>query len=504
MGEVSLGALLARKTVPDSGTRREQIVYLEMDRIDDDPRNFYELSGIEELAANIQMLGLQQPIRVRPNPEQEGRVIIVSGHRRRAAIRKLMEEDRERWHLVPCIQEAGEESKALQELRLIYANSDTRKMSPADIAKQAERVETLLYQLKEEGYDFPGRMRDHVAQACQVSKSKLSRLKVIREKLEPEWMPLWDRGELNENTAYELAKLSEEHQRKIFQARQKKPQDWKYFYANTVEEHKRHLSELDKLECANCSGGCSNRDRKYEKIAGTRYYYGSCSRICCDQCSDLPSCKYACPMLEEKAKKLKADRKEAKRQEQMAREARDNPKINLLENLWIRFGVARAAAGKSVKEFAEALDMYYSSHDDKKFEENEGAWKITANTQLPYGYCFTYTEAKRLIDTADFLGCSLDYLFCRTDEPALQKRSEPEETLHECSGQLVFSGWMPGGTNPGTSCEVVAVFDLGGRKIKRFCRWDGRGFVFSEGGAKIEMPVVKWMALPPDEEDKEC
>lgn len=81
-------------------------------------------------------------------------------------------------------------SPAMAELRLIYANADTRQLSSADIVKQAERVETLLYQLKEEGVAFPGRMRDHVAQACKISKSKLARLKVIQENLIPLWAGL--------------------------------------------------------------------------------------------------------------------------------------------------------------------------------------------------------------------------------------------------------------------------------------------------------------------------
>ena len=492
MGEVTLGTLLAQKHVPKLGTR-EKIEYIDIDLIDDDPRNFYELSGLDDLAANIELLGLQQPIRVRNHPEDTGRVIIVSGHRRRAAIRTLAEGDRERWKLVPCIRETDEVSPALQELRLIYANSDTRKMTSADLSKQAERVEALLYQLKEEGYEFPGRMRDHVAQACQVSRSKLARLKVIRENLADVWKGLWDRGELKEDPAYELARLPLNHQNKIYRAKMSKSGELKYFYSSTVTVQERYLEALDKLKCEKCDGGpCENRDRKYDRISGQSCYYGRCENICCNNCEDLGSCRFACPMLADKVQKLKSDKREARRQERLAKEAEENPKIHLIENLWIRFGLARAAAGKSVKDFKENLGMYYSSRDQKEFEEYEGAWGIKVSTQLPYGYCFTYTEAQRLIAAADLLGCSLDYLFCRTNEPKM-----PEGP----SGQLVFSGWMPGGTNPPAPCEVVAVFDLGGRQIKRFCSWNGHDFVFSEGGAKIEMPVVKWMALPPDEEE---
>ena len=61
-----------------------------------------------------------------------------------------------------------EASPELQQLRLIYANANTRTMTGAELAEQAAQVEKLLYQLKEQGYEFPGRMRDHVAQALSL------------------------------------------------------------------------------------------------------------------------------------------------------------------------------------------------------------------------------------------------------------------------------------------------------------------------------------------------
>ena len=85
----------------------------------------------------------------------------------------------DRWANIPCIVERDEVSPELRELRLIMGNRDTRKLSPAEVSKQAQRVELLLYQLKEQGYEFPGRMRDQVGAACQVSAPKLARLKVV-------------------------------------------------------------------------------------------------------------------------------------------------------------------------------------------------------------------------------------------------------------------------------------------------------------------------------------
>ncbi len=139
---------------PDTG--KEQIEYIPVDQIDPDP-NFYSLEGLDELAGNIELIGLQQPLRVRPG--EDGRFIVVSGHRRRAAILMIRDGGNEMFRDgIPCIVDRGEESPAMRELRLIYANASTRVMGPAEISKQAERTEMLLYQLKEEGIiEFPGR-----------------------------------------------------------------------------------------------------------------------------------------------------------------------------------------------------------------------------------------------------------------------------------------------------------------------------------------------------------
>lgn len=139
--------------VSESGTGREQIEYIDVDLLDNDQNNFYQLSDLDALADNIATVGLQQPIRVRDG--ENGHAVIVSGHRRVAAIRKLVEDGRTDLREVPCIREKGDASPALRELRLIYANSSTRALSSSEISQQVEKVRDLLYQLKEEGYEFP-------------------------------------------------------------------------------------------------------------------------------------------------------------------------------------------------------------------------------------------------------------------------------------------------------------------------------------------------------------
>ncbi len=71
-------------------------------------------------------------------------------------------------------------------------------------------------------------------------------------------------------------------------------------------------------------------------------------------------------------------------------------------------------------------------------------------------------------------------------------------------GQLAICGWMHGGTFPGKPGEVVVDFDLGdGVIIREVCCYADGQFYFrtksGKWGAKIDMPAVRWMWLPPVE-----
>ena len=98
MAKFDLAAVLGDVSKLDTGITpdgREQIEYIDIALIDPDPNNFYELTDIDELAASIELLGIQQPLRVRDEEDKPGRVMIVSGHRRRAALELLVKEGKE-------------------------------------------------------------------------------------------------------------------------------------------------------------------------------------------------------------------------------------------------------------------------------------------------------------------------------------------------------------------------------------------------------------------------
>ena len=416
---------LADLGVSESGTGK-RLEYLDLDDIRPDPRNFYELSGIDELAANIELFGLQQPLVVRDDPTDPDKVVLVSGHRRRAAIAKLTAEGREDLRRVPCLREAEAGSEALQELRLIFANSDTRKMTSAEISRQAVRVEELLYRLKEEGFDFPGRMRDHVAEACKVSKSKLARLKVIREGLIPALREVWERGELNESVAYELARMPEADQRLILGCVRRHP----YNYTSPdVTIWRETLNAIRETPCPGLNGDhqCLHAERRFRG----RFSDGEslCALYCCQDCPRLTRCQTSCPLaenarlarLENEARKEQAQKAEFRRIEEEDRETR-RAAAEALTTRWSRVREAVSLSGLDPEEAARALGHIEPDEDLEDCDDFcallAGRAPELADPDPILPYCFADDDLTALCHAADLLGVTLDYLLGRTDEPA--------------------------------------------------------------------------------------
>lgn len=498
----NLGDMLKDVSNLDTGLRpdgREQIEYIDLKLIDSDPNNFYELSGVDELAANIELLGLQQPLRVRDNPDNPGHVMIVSGHRRRAAMQLLVDEGKQQFAQAPCIREAAASSAALQELRLIYANSDTRKMTSAELSKQAERVEALLYQLKEEGMDFPGRMRDHVAEACKVSKSKLARLKVIREKLDNSLKGYWESGELPESVAYALAQQPNDVQRAVVtyrctQGGVKGLMEWH------VESTAKNYTAFTRQACGRCgTSKCEHAGAMLDKIYANVNYYSYCEAYkCCDKCPKLDSCKSSCPKLKDKAERVKAEKKVEQRQEKAEQAAKAQARLDKVLHYWRRFGEARADSKASVEACMKAAKMIYSRMDDEEYRNMErGLGKISPQANLPYGYSFRLEDAEQLVAVADLLGCSLDYLFCRTDKPDFKAEAPASDFADDPAC------WHTG--NPRASGDYLVKLALEDGYIRDILSYDRISGAWSWLSGELLKPdmasVAGWIKIPEDEED---
>lgn len=413
-----LGSTLAEAlgSVPKSDTDgMEQIVGIDIANIDADAGNFYSMDGLDELAANIELIGLQQPLRVRENPDMPGRYLIVSGHRRRAALWQLFEENPEKWRRVPCIVEQTAELPEMQELRLIFANANTRTMSSADLAAQAERVEMLLYKLKEKGVEFPGRMRDHVAEACKISSTKLATLKAIKNNLIPELLKYYQRGEINESCAYELQKLPTEGQKAIADSCKRTGAAFIKGWGceRCVEKSEKYMA---KRTCPN-GDECDHHAARFVKTLRAKFAWAYCDGNCCLSCHDLDTCDHACKKAKVKKAEEGAKRKEEKSQREndaeKSRERANREHKRMRQEQAKRILPLIEKAGLSDK--CELPGNY--SHIKTKVSEIRKAAAGDFGDKYFYDGNMLPTNVEALKEIADRLGCSLDYLAGRTDDP---------------------------------------------------------------------------------------
>lgn len=483
--------------VPESGTEgRDQIEYIDIGLIDSDPGNFYELRDIPDLAGDIETVGLQQPLLVRPG--EDGHVVLISGHRRRAALQLLVDEGKEQFRQVPCIRKTGGNA-LVYEMQLIFANAHTRVLTNAEIGKQAARLEEIFYQLKEQGYEFPGRMIDHVAEACNIKRAKLGRLKKIEAHLTPCYKPLWNAGDLPEDTADALAGLPQEVQERIKRVCPKK--------VPTARNIRSMGERLESKQCDYCTVdfrcpdgcACTHQDKFFRHDLIRDSWWAPCSGgKCCVKCSSggahsPNSYDAACTEMCAKARAVyeKAKTKQKASEEREAAKARSKA---------VQKAMADAAR---IVRAADAAGL----DDDTKLESTYlppskvGTLRKLSRGDIPkdmsnYGLSeIIPCRTKDLTSMAWTLRCSTDYLLGLTDQlrPA---DAQP--------GQMALAAWMPGGLTPPEECEVVADVDPvdGGKPVRCFLRWLGGAWMFKNLDKKIDMTVIRWLRLPEVEKEE--
>lgn len=487
--DTSASSALSR---PEAGPRVQMI---SLDDIVENKDNFYSMDGkaLADLANSIAMDGLQQYPVVTPHPNQPGKYRLISGHRRCAAIRLLVEDaehPREDLRLVPCTVRQYE-SEAMAELQLILANSTTRKLSAPEISRQAERMTDLLYQLKEEGYEFPGRMRDLVAAACNVSAPKLARLKVIRGKLGADFMYLFEKNRLPEQTAYALARLPVDFQERLAGI----THDISGGAAERIlEKYGEGWRWLPDLACPD--GKACRRGDAFLRHDLENPYSMCGGKTCCLDCEDAKSAYCPCSRM---CSRAQAVRKEA-RDEKKA--AEDRAKLERVAG----YQRKTQANAQRVLRAAEAAGLPDDAQIRWGYENlSVRAIREYAAGKFPEDHAWYHAELSadglsNPAGAAEILGCSTDYLLGVTDElaPAPVKEIEPEGGPLEAA--LPVLAWIPG--SPDSSRRVVARFVMEGDfTLTELCFYDSQAgkYRFSESGPAIEAACLGWWPVP--EED---
>lgn len=459
-----LGGQLAKVSDSDTPVR-----LIPLAQIHPNPRNFYpRVENLEDLEESIQANGLLEPLTV--VPDESGGYRLISGHNRFAALRRIHSAKYEDG--VPCLVLPAMDEHV--ELAAIIEANRQRVKTQALLAEEAEKLTQAYMARKRAGENLPGRIRDRVAEAMQISKTKLANLNAIRNGIKvPGIMARWERDEIPEAAALEIARLPVEAQYRLL--------DW------MIDGHHSY-SMRDVKKFAVMWGGCMHKCPETggfcphaQDIYDQDYHGGEWSGAgCCMRCLSRDTCQAACGFArphepEECAGGIAPPPKLENRVELSAEDWQVRR-----ERFSERLRAARESTGLDRAAFAEKIGAYKATYS---------AWE---NGNLPGSSAFP-----RL---AQALGVSTDYLYGLTDDPAPKAAPAQWQPLDEAhwpaDGQLVAIAW----DNPlgGTYYETARC--VGGY-------YDTYPFVDTDVGCELDEPShvdyeagYWWMPLPEKEE----
>lgn len=472
MSKFDLSRIVGASGVSDSDTELREIF---LDKIRENPENFYPPlpeDEAEALRESIQANGLLEPLLVVPDGATYR---LVSGHNRLRALRDLranafgMDYKTALCRVLPPMD-------ADHEITAIIEANRQRKKTPAVLQQEAEALTEVYVRRKQAGEELPGRIRDRVAEAMQVSATKLANLNAIKNGLKNTQLIFWwENGTMPEAAALEAARMDEkeqEHLRLWLFGHYEKPTLPNVRRFRVIWGGCRH-------ECPEADGAfCPNAEAIYREDFRDGVWHGA---GCCAQCLSRDTCEACCDYVERKEPEQEAQEDLDSRIDRVQAEAETATADwqSKREAFGARLRKAREETGLDRAAFAEKLGLYKATYS---------AWE---NGSLPGSGQFP--------DLAKGLGVSTDYLYGLTDDPTPPEAKQPQP-----EGQLTIAGWMPSSCSPAEPGEFAVLVDLGADGYYRaFMAWDGADWEMLPSRQKPELPIGWWLRLPPEPEKGE-
>ena len=364
------------------------------------PRNFYpRVDNLDDLVASIQANGLLEPLTV--VPDQGGGYRLISGHNRLAAIKRAAFSQADRWAKVPCLVLPAMDEHV--ELAAIIESNRQRVKTKALLAEEADKLTEAYMARKRAGEDLPGRIRDRVAEAMQISKTKLANISAIRNGIKvPGITAKWERDEIPEAAALEIARLPVEAQYRLL--------DWVIdgHHSYSIRDVKKFAMMWNGClkSCPETGTFCDHAEAIYDQD-----FYGGVwhSPGCCRGCLKAKTCPAACHYAKQENPEEQPPEPQVPSEDYGGGIA-PPPK---LEN---RAPWTPDTWEQSAKQFSARLraERERTGLDRKAFAEKIGQYKATysawENGSLP--------GSSVLPSLAVTLGVSTDYLYGLTDDPS--------------------------------------------------------------------------------------
>ena len=200
----SINDILGNTKANAPAGQKMQIVMLPAADIEPNPENsIYEIGDVSMLKADIAERGLRSPLEVLP--AQNGKYMLLAGHRRWTACCALTAEGVTGFEVLPCVihQSQGVDDDLIA---LITANATARELTDGERLRQYRALKQALERKKAAGA-LDGRIRDEMSRITGDGTGTLGRFNAILNNCTAEVVEMLEKGEITMTRAYECSKL---------------------------------------------------------------------------------------------------------------------------------------------------------------------------------------------------------------------------------------------------------------------------------------------------------
>nr|DAZ22159.1 MAG TPA: chromosome partitioning protein [Caudoviricetes sp.] len=200
----SINDILGNTKANAPAGQKMQIVMLPAADIEPNPENsIYEIGDVSMLKADIAERGLRSPLEVLP--AQNGKYMLLAGHRRWTACCALTAEGVTGFEVLPCVihQSQGVDDDLIA---LITSNATARELTDGERLRQYRALKQALERKKAAGA-LDGRIRDEISRITGDGTGTLGRFNAILNNCTAEVVEMLEKGEITMTRAYECSKL---------------------------------------------------------------------------------------------------------------------------------------------------------------------------------------------------------------------------------------------------------------------------------------------------------
>ena len=195
-------------------TLTDSIKMIDIDELHESADNFFVVDRIEEFADTILgQGGVKDNLIVRPL--ESGGYEIISGHRRRAAVRLLLDRGENISRFLPCLVQHYTDDDA-RLLDIVLMNVSTRQISDTEMWQSYSLLDKILKEKQQTGSRF-GRIREKLAEMLGVSAAQIGKMENVAHNAIPAVVEAVEAGDLSISTANEIAKMDEAEQEKLIE-----------------------------------------------------------------------------------------------------------------------------------------------------------------------------------------------------------------------------------------------------------------------------------------------